>query len=144
LETVSETTVDAPVSWVVKIFRSVLAVGLTLASLAWSADLLRTFGLVVLNEQIMAPILGCGIALVYLHFPARRNTKRTNLPWYDALAALAGFTTGWYVGIIFPDLIERLVFTPLDGIIAATVYYVLCLEGMRRSSGRNLTLGTHV
>jgi TRAP transporter 4TM/12TM fusion protein len=136
----TEQTADEPVSWVLKILRPILAVGLTAASLAWSADLFRAIGLNVLNEQIMAPMLGSGIALVFIHFPARRKTKRTRVPWYDGLAAIAGFVSGWYVGLIFPDLIERLVFTPVDGIITATIFYILCLEGMRRSSGYALFL----
>ncbi len=126
---------EEPVAWAIRIFRPILAIGLTLASLAWSADLFRFFGLIVLREQIMAPILGAGIALVYLHFPARRQSKRSKLPWYDALAALVGFASGWYVGLIYPDLIERLVYTPMDGLVVATIFYILCMEGMRRTTG---------
>jgi TRAP transporter 4TM/12TM fusion protein len=126
---------DAPISPVVKVLRPVLAVALASASLAWSADLFRVFGLIVLDEQIMAPMLGTGIALVYLHFPVKIKTKRTHLPWYDALAAFAGFAAGWYIAFAWPSVMDRLIETPADALIISTIFYVLCMEGMRRTTG---------
>ena len=43
--------------------RAVFAVVLAAYSLAWSSDLFRTAGLNVLDEQLMGPMLGIGLAL---------------------------------------------------------------------------------
>ena len=126
---------DAPISPIVRILRPVLAVALTAAGLAWSADLYRDFGLNLYAPQIMAPMMGVAIALVYLHFPARRNTERTRLPWYDGLAAAVGFATGWYVAFTFPVLINELIYVPIDAVVIGAIFYVLCMEGMRRTTG---------
>ena len=126
---------DAPVSPIVRYLRPSLAVALTSAGLAWSADLYRAAGLALYSPQIIAPILGVAIALVYLHFPARRNTKRTSLPWYDGLAALVGFVTSWYVSHTFPVLINELIYEPYEAVIVGSIFYVLCLEGLRRTTG---------
>ncbi len=137
----SSTDTDESGSKTVRLLRAVLAAGLVLASLAWSADLYRSlFGLNLLAEQIMAPMLGAGIALVFIHFPAKRNTPRTTLPWYDAIAALVGFGAGWYTGIIYPDLIERLIFVPTDGVVVSAIFFVLCIEGLRRATGYPLLI----
>ncbi len=126
---------DAPVSPIVRYLRPVLAVALTSGGLAWSADLYRAVGLTLYSPQIIAPMLGVAIALVYLHFPARRNTRRTSLPWYDGLAALVGFATGWYVSYTFPVLINELIYEPYDAVIVGSIFYVLCVEGLRRTTG---------
>ena len=126
---------DVPMSPIVRVLRPVLAVGLTAGGLAWAADLYRVFGLNVYAPQVMAPMMGTAIALVYLHFPARRNTARTSLPWYDRLAAAVGFATGWYVSFVFPVLINELIFVPYDAVIVGSIFYLLCLEGLRRTTG---------
>jgi len=115
--------------------RSALAVALTGASLAWSADLFRTVGLNVLDEQIMGPMLGMALALVFVTFPARRDTERRAVPWYDWVAAGAGLAAGGYVGFTFDTLVERMIERPPDALVVATVLYVLCLEGLRRATG---------
>ena len=115
--------------------RSVLAVALTGGSLAWSADLYRRFGLSLFDEQILGPMLGTGLALVYLIFPARRGSERTRVPWYDWACALAGLAAGWYVGFKYADLVERLILSPADALIVSAVLYFLCMEGLRRTTG---------
>ena len=62
--------------------RPVLAALLTLGSLAWSADMYRDVGLVLFPEQFLSGMLGTALALVFLHYPARR-AQRT-----DARAAV--------------------------------------------------------
>ena len=126
---------DSPASPALRALRATLAVALTCGSLAWSADLFRTLGLAVLDEQIMAGMLACGLALVYIVFPARRGAPRTRVPWYDWLAAIAGFAAAWYVGFTFPTLVERMIESPPDALIVGTILYLLCMEGLRRTTG---------
>ena len=115
--------------------KAALAVALTCGSLAWSADLFRTVGLNILDEQIMGPMLGIGIMLVYIVFPARRGAERLSVPWYDWIAGLLGLAAGWYVGFTFDTLVERMLERPLDALTVGTVLYVLCMEGLRRTTG---------
>ncbi len=148
--TKSLTDTDAPpVFPAVRLIRAVLAALLALGSLAWSADLYRGVGLLLEREQFLGGMLGTGLALVYLHVPFKRGTKRGRLPWYDALTALIGFATGWYVAFIFPDLNQRLIDPmlsgrvidrPMDALIVAVIFYVLCLEGLRRAVGYPLVI----
>ena len=113
----------------------VLAGGLTLAAIAWSADLYREVGIVILLEQFLAPMLGTALALVFINFPLKRKTERTEVPWYDWIAASIGLITGIYASIVFPDLQDRLSENPLDALIIAIIFVLLSLEGLRRTTG---------
>jgi TRAP transporter 4TM/12TM fusion protein len=134
----AQTTPAPPVSPVVRVLRPILAGGLTVASLAWAADLYRMAGMLLYTEQFLAAMLGVSLCLVYLHYPAKRGTTRGHLPWYDALAAAAGLAAGWYVAFVYPDLVNRLIDKPLDATIVSIVFFVLCIEGLRRTSGNVL------
>jgi TRAP transporter 4TM/12TM fusion protein len=137
----SATTAPAPpASPAVRVLRPVLAAVITLSALAWAADLYRAAGLIFLPEQYLAAVLGLGLALVYLHFPARRNTPRGALPWYDAAAAALGLGAGGYIAWTYPELVGRQFETPTDGVIATAVLYVLCVEGLRRTVGNALVV----
>ena len=129
-----------PVSPAVRFIQNVLAALLTIGALAWAANLYRTVGLLLFPEQFLVAMLGTGLALVYLHYPARRNSRRGRLPWYDAIAALAGFVACWYVAIIFPDLVDRLMNQPADAFIVSIIIYLLCVEGLRRTVGYSLLI----
>lgn len=131
----AETLAGGRASPAVRRLKTALAVALTCGSLAWSADLFRTFGLNILDEQIMGPMLGIGIMLVYIVFPARQGAERPGVPWYDWIAGLLGLAAGWYIGFTFDTLVERMLERPLDALIVASVLYALCLEGLRRTTG---------
>ena len=120
----------------VKLLATILAMG----SIAWSADLYREIGLVLLLEQFLAAMYGIGLALVFLIYPLKRKTEKNRIPWYDWLAALVSLITGWFVAIIFPDLQDRLPDLPLDGIIVSVIFIALSLEGLRRAAGYSLLI----
>ena len=130
----------APAGPVLRYIRPVLAALLTLGSLAWSADMYRDVGLVLFPEQFLSGMLGTALALVFLHYPARRRSERTRVPLYDLAAAAAGFGAGAYVAVVFPELSEQLDSDPLDGLIVSLIFVVLCIEGLRRSVGYSLTV----
>ena len=130
----------APADPVLRYVRPVLAALLTLGSLAWSADLYRDVGLVLFTEQFLAGMLGIALALVFMHYPARRRTERTRVPFYDLIAGVLGLGAGAYVAVVFPELSERLDTDPLDGLIVSAIFVVLCIEGLRRSVGNSLTI----
>lgn len=126
---------SAPDDLALKFLRPVLATTLTLGSLAWASDSFRKVGLVLFTEQFLSAMLALALALVFIHYPARRGAERRIVPWYDLLLGLAGFSAGAYVAIVFPNLTERLADAPLDGIIVAFIFFFLSIEGLRRSTG---------
>ena len=129
-----------PIDPALKVLRPVLAASLTLGSLAWSADLYRLVGLVLFPEQFLSAMLGMALALVYLHYPARRNTRRGPVPWYDWVAAAMGFGAGWYVAIAYPDLADRLIEGPPDAVAVSVIFIALGIEGLRRTIGYSLVV----
>jgi len=133
-----ETRLPPPVSPVVVRLRPVLAVMLTVGSLAWSGDVYRALGLTLFVEQFLSAMLGLALALVFLHYPALRGTERTSLPWYDVLAVFSAIAVGTYASIFFPDISERMNRSPLDALIVSAVFIFLGIEGLRRTAGYSL------
>lgn len=129
-----------PVSPVVRVLRPILSAAIALGALFWAADLYRLVGLLFIPEQFLAATFGTALALTFLLFPAKKGTQRGPLPWYDAILALVGFVTGWYVAFDFADLSTRLFEAPLKGLITASIFFVLTLEGLRRTIGSPLAV----
>ena len=123
-----------------RVVRPALAAFLTLGSLAWSADLYRAVGLVLFIEQFLAGMLGVALALVFIHYPAKRKSERTRIPWYDAVLSAVGLAAGLYVAIVFPELSKRLISAPADGLLVSAIFFVLCIEGLRRAVGYSLVV----
>src|SRR2546425_2271946 len=124
---------------------SVLAVVLTCAAIALSADLFRMAGLSLYTEQVLAGLLAIATPLVFLHVSARGERGRTgNVPWYDLAAAVIGFAASAYLAIRYASLSELTSKQPWDGLLAAGALIVLFLEGLRRTSGPALFYTTLV
>src|SRR5207247_11279968 len=115
---------------------SVLAVVLTCAAIALSADLFRMAGLSLYTEQVLAGLLAIATPLVFLHVSARGERGRTgNVPWYDLAAAIIGFLAAAYLAVRYASLSELTSKQPWDGLVAAGALIALFLEGLRRTSG---------
>jgi TRAP-type uncharacterized transport system fused permease subunit len=85
----SSKTISAPLEKpVAQNYVKIIAAIMTFGSLAWSADLYRQVGVVILMEQYLSGMLGLALTLVYLRYPVIRNTERFIIPWYDKIAAL--------------------------------------------------------
>src|SRR6266516_3050894 len=118
---------------------SVLAVVLTCAAIALSADLFRMAGVSLYTEQVLAGLLAIATPLVFLHVSAAGGRGRAGaVPWYDLVAAIAGFAASAYLAIRYASLSELTSKQPWDGLLAAGVLLVLFLEGLRRTSGSAL------
>src|SRR2546426_12726224 len=79
---------------------SVLAVVLTCAAIALSADLFRMAGLSLYTEQVLAGLLAIATPLVFLHVSARGERGRTgNVPWYDLAAPAIGLAAPAFLQI---------------------------------------------
>jgi TRAP transporter 4TM/12TM fusion protein len=130
-----------PASPMIKWMINSLAIALTCGAIVRALDLDRMVGLILYTEQYLSFILCLALPLVYLAVPAGKGRRREgNVPWYDAVAALAGFLVAVYVAIRFPVLAELTTVRPLDGIIAGAILLVLLLEGLRRTVGAVLPI----
>ncbi len=127
---------DQPAPWIGMVVK-ILAAVLTLAALAWAADLYRTFGLLLIDEQYNAFILALALVLVFLTYRVRKHGSR-RVPWYDIVAALVGMVSALYVAYDYRALSDAIAFRPLHGVIIGTVLLVLVFEGLRRCSGNVL------
>jgi len=125
-----------PAQWV----QSALAALLTLGSILWSLDLFRVVGLVLFPEQFLAGIYGICLALMYLRFPARRDTRKMSVPWYDFLYAAASLAACGYVTFHFPRLTALAGSVTAETLILAITLFVLTIEGVRRTIGYSLVI----
>ncbi|MDH3319367.1 MAG: C4-dicarboxylate ABC transporter permease, partial [Betaproteobacteria bacterium] len=115
-----------------------LATALTLASVAWALDVPLWLQLDLYPAQFYAAMLALALPLGFITLPARRKTKRTRVPWYDALLAAAGFGAVAYLTWHYPALVDLILLRPRGGVIAGAIAIVLSLEALRRATGRTL------
>jgi TRAP transporter 4TM/12TM fusion protein len=116
-----------------------LAVLLTSGAIGWAADLPREVGLLLYTEQYLCAMLAVALALLFLTVRAGRSVPAGTLPWYDALAAAAGFAAAGYMAVRYPVLAELIAQHPRDGLVAGLVVMLLVIEGLRRTAGAVLT-----
>ena len=128
--------VTQPASWT-STAAKIIAAMLTLAALAWAADLYRSFGLLLINEQFNAFMLALALALVFLTYRVRKHSL-ARVPWYDIAAAVIGMAAALYVAYDYRALSDAIAFRPLHGVIIGSILLVLVFEGLRRSSGNVL------
>jgi len=125
-----------PASWTSTVAK-ILAAVLTLSALVWAADLYRTFGLLLINEQFNAFVLAIAIALVFLTYRARKGATGKP-PWFDIAAAAIGLIAALYVAYDYRPLSDAIAYRPLHGVIIGSILLVLVFEGLRRASGNVL------
>src|SRR5205814_1759519 len=95
-------------------------------------DLQDRFALPLYTEQFLAFVLGCCIGLAYL------GGRDGRVPWWEVVAALAGFLACMDVAIGYPRLSQVLAERPPEGIVLGTIIILLVLEGVRRTAGMSL------
>lgn len=121
---------------------SLLALLLSLTSIAWALDLYRAAGLRFLTEQFLAAVLTLCLVLIFL---TRRITpalqeKVGPTPWYDIVVALAAFVTGLGITFAYPMLIANMFALPLWATVMCWSAVLLIVEALRRTSGLSLVL----
>ncbi len=124
------------VRWIV----ATLAAGLTLGAVVWAVGIYQLLGLSIYTEQFAAAMLTATLALAYLHLPARRDSPRRRIPWYDWIAALASLAAGAYLTVRYPAVVDLILLRPIDAVAAGSILIVLLLEALRRATGRALPL----
>src|SRR5262245_16226265 len=128
-----------------RIVVNTLAVTLTCAVIAVTADLFRRVGISLYAEQYLAGLVALAMPLLFLHVPAsgqRGGRQGAPVPWYDVLAAIVSFAGMMYVAVRFPTLSEFVSQQPWDGLVVAAVMILLILEGLRRTTGNGLLYTT--
>ncbi|WP_096198955.1 TRAP transporter permease [Bacillus sp. FJAT-45350] len=82
--------------------------------------------------------LGSALALIYILYPAKRSfLKKSGVPWYDVVLALAAMGANFYIVFNYDRLVREAIirgFTDLD-IIVAAAGVLLLLEATRRAVG---------
>lgn len=120
---------------------------LVMLVVGWVVNVPGRLGIALYTEQFLAAVLGITLALTFLMIPARGHDAdggtfvgagASRAPWYDILAAVAGFAACAYIAARYPVLVTELVYRPVDGIIVATVICALVMEATRRTSGWSL------
>ncbi|MGE0060609.1 MAG: TRAP transporter permease [Xanthobacteraceae bacterium] len=113
---------------------------LILTVIAFVGNLPTILNLPLFTEQFLATVLGLTIALVYLGCKPGGAPADAHIPWWDIAAGIAGLAACLYIAIDYPDMINRMVYRPLDGILVATIIVLLVLEATRRTAGWSLTI----
>lgn len=98
-------------------------------------DLYRKIGLVFINEQLLALILGLGLATVFVARPARHGALRLTLPWYDILAAIAAFFACAYVAWNYMGIVDTLFDKPASSVAVGAIIIIAVAECLRRAAG---------
>ena len=117
-----------------------LLIALPLAGIFFLTNTPQWFGLLFFNEQYLGLFLGLTLCATYLLVPAKRQAASTRIPWYDLLAALAGFTVGFYVFVKYPDLANTLGEITGERIVLGVVTILLLAEACRRLVGMPLVI----
>ena len=114
--------------------------------IGWVLDVPGRLSIALYTEQFLAAVLAATLALVFLTIPAfghdvEKAPRGTHVaPWYDMVAAAAGFAACGYIAWRYPQLVTELVYRPVDGIIVAGVICLLVMEATRRTSGLTLVV----
>jgi TRAP transporter 4TM/12TM fusion protein len=117
-----------------------LALCLTLLAVGYSLGVPRMLGYSFYPQQFMAAILTLALPVAFLTLPARRESERTVVPWYDvALAALA-FGAAAYITIRYPQVVNMIFARPAAAWVPGLIVVALLLEAVRRATGWALVI----
>jgi len=117
------------------VLRNGLGVLITLAAIAFAADLFSRLGIAIYTEQYLAVILGVSLALIFIK-PQSSQIKRN----MNGLFAFIGLVTSLYLAVKYPDLVERQLDLPVDALVVSAILFVFILEGLRRVVGITLVV----
>jgi TRAP transporter 4TM/12TM fusion protein len=117
-----------------------MAIALVLFACVFTLDVASYLGLSFFPQQFLGVELALTLAIVFLHYPARRGSRRDRAPWYDVALAALGAVCGAYVVVWFPQIAYDIPFPTPDKVVLGTVVIVLVLEACRRIFGLTLPL----
>lgn len=115
------------------------AAAMVVLPILWVLEVPPLLGFALYPEQLLATELGCALGLTFLSVRARKGQKG-GTPWYDALAAIAGFATMIHVAIAYERLLIDVSSRTPETLAIGIVVVVLVMEGLRRTAGLTLFL----
>jgi TRAP transporter 4TM/12TM fusion protein len=111
-----------------------MALLLTLGAICFALDGFNRAGIAIYDQQYLAGMLAITITLALLKLPAVGKEK-TNLPWYDAVGAVAAFCAVGYLAAFYPRIVDLIYLRQTDGVIVSVILIVLMIEALRRATG---------
>lgn len=114
---------------------AVLGALLTLLAVAWALALPRTVGVAFYPQQFMAAVLALALPLAFLLLPARRDSERSVVPWYDLVMALLSLTALGYISFNYPSVVNLIFAGPVQAWLPGIIVILLLLEAVRRATG---------
>ncbi len=115
---------------------SVLGLGVALLPLIAVLGLPARYGLFILDEQIAAAVLACGLGVVFLRMPGKGDIAL----WISRVLVVASLVFGAALAVRFPVLSEGAFFRPVEAALFGLAAITLLVEGMRRVVGWTLTV----
>ena len=125
----------APQSATLRIVPPILGGGLTLLAIVWVLDVAPLLGIALFVEQLLAIVMGLATSAVYLTMPARKDTPRLRVPWYDGLAAIAAMALMIHITIAYERLLIDVSQRTPETLIIGILTVALTMEGLRRAAG---------
>ena len=116
-----------------------LGATLTLVAVAWALELPQQVNWAIFTEQLLAAVLTLVLPLAFLATAPRKSRHGSAGVWDIVLAVVSALCAG-YVALRYPELQDRLVYRPWDGVAIGTVLLLLVLEAVRRTCGVALLL----
>ena len=117
-----------------------LAVALTALAIAWALALPRAMGIAFYPQQFMSAILALALPIAFLMLPAKRDSERVVVPWYDCIAAVLSFAALAYVTWNYSAIVNLIFAGPPQAYIPGIIIILLLLEAVRRAAGWALVI----
>ena len=112
-----------------------IALLLTLGGICWALDIYNRVGIAIYDQQYLAGMLALTLTLAFLKLPAIPTQEKTDLPWYDAVAAFVVFTATAYLAAFYPRIVDLIYLRQTDSVIVSVILIVLLIEALRRATG---------
>ena len=119
------------------IFEALAGFLIVLSAVSLAFDLFGRLGFTVFPEQLLIIVVGLSLWLIFTK-TSFSGRERSNLPWYDFLAALCSVVVCVYVAIRYPVLSRDYFYLPVETTLIGALLIPLILEALRRSAGRLL------
>ena len=117
-----------------------LALLLTLGGIGWATDFYNRVGIAIYDQHYLAGMLALTLTLTYLKLPVSFATQKTDLSWYDALAAVVVFAATGYLATFYPRIVDLIYLRQTDSVIVSVILIVLLIEALRRATGMVLPI----
>ncbi len=117
-----------------------LLIAIPLTGMFFLLNVPQYIGWLVFNEQYMGLFLGLGLSATFILIPVKPSIGRNAVPWYDIVAALAGFAVGLYIFIFYPSIVNSLGDIATERVILGCVTILLLAEASRRLVGWPLVI----